>query len=128
MNIRHDLDPADVLDRINKKIARWEQEAIKRVQEATDHELDYQRRVAEGTVARYWARRPDSAERIDAMYEDWIKYEQEHYSHVRVIELPQPGKRFILVYGVQDDMKVTEGTGPFATLDDAKNWFLNQGR
>jgi hypothetical protein len=45
-----------------------------------------------------------------------------------VLELPQPGKRFILVYGDADDAHTTQGTGPFATFEEAAEWFYHQGR
>jgi len=50
------------------------------------------------------------------------------HAKVRVIELPKDGKRFILVYGDEDDATVATGTGPCETIEQAANWFYRGGR
>jgi len=44
----------------------------------------------------------------------------DHYQNVHIIE---KSTGFELVYGCENT-----GTGPFKSLEKAKNWFLNQGR
>lgn len=71
-----------------------------------------------------WVRKPTGES--DANYLKMGRDEIEHYSLVRVVELPTGG--FVLHYGVTDLHLVERGTGPFKTAVDAANWFLDQGR
>jgi len=47
-------------------------------------------------TAHLWSRPPEGPGYVDRYIDDHIA--QEHCASVRVIELPQEGKRFILVY------------------------------
>ena len=107
-NIRHDLDPQLVQASVEKQIARYER--------LRDDLKQWNRDNKEGIA---W---------IDPMIDSWNDRERNHYALVRVIELPQPGKRFILVYGDADDATVTTGTGPSESLERSANWFYRQGR
>lgn len=59
-------------------------------------------------------------------YEEHVYEELAYYALVRIVMIGP--KRFILVYGDEDNATVTRGTGPFKTLEQASNWFLKQGR
>lgn len=63
-----------------------------------------------------------------ACYDEMITEERDYYATVRVIELPKPGQRFVMVYGDVRDDEVTRGTGPFESLEAAGKWFYNGGR
>lgn len=72
---------------------------------------------------------PDREQRIkDAheRYEERVYEELAYYAQVRVVMIGP--KRFILVYGDEDNATITRGTGPFKTPEQASGWFLNQGR
>lgn len=128
MNIRHDLDPVAVRKTIGAKIAEYMLRSIRdtvRQQEILDQ---YNRDAKDPKALRMWVRKPDGPEWVKPMYRKWIAEQRDYYSKVRVIELPKAGKRFILVYGDENDAIVSKGTGPFETLEEAKAWFLNQGR
>jgi hypothetical protein len=86
-------------------------------------------RVKEGDVIRHWRRKPDTPEYFNDFYDRLIEQEQEYYAKVRIIELPNKGmKKYILVYGDKDDATVENGTGPFESIEKAKEWYLNGGR
>lgn len=121
VNVRHDLDAAAVTAQVASKI-EWNEATRQRLTVETGKAL------ASYETATVWSgRKPDPAY-IDPMIDAWNAREREHYARVRVIELPQAGKRFILVYGDEDDETVGSGTGPFETLDAATAWFMNGGR
>lgn len=121
-NIRHEIDPDLVRAQIASKIADHERKRVIFTEEHT-------RAVAAYEAAAVWRGfKPEGPEHVDPMIDRWIDREREHYALVRVIELPQKGPRFILVYGDADDATVESGTGPFKTLDEAKDWFLGGGR
>lgn len=126
-NIRHDLDPEKVLAQVAYKVARHEDQRARTKVAQAETMASYLADVANGRQNR-WVRAPESVESIDQMYDKWIEYERTHYAKVRVIELPQAGKRFVLVYGDTPDENVTSGTGPFASFDEAAAWFMNAGR
>jgi hypothetical protein len=126
-NVRHDLCPQAVKAQIADKIERLTQDRIRMVADAKMTHASYLRAQADGTVAM-WPHPPAEPEMIASIVDRWIETERGHYALVRVIELPTPGKRFVLVYGDQVDAAVIGGTGPFATVDDAAGWFLRFGR
>lgn len=127
-NIRHNLDPILVQAAVAKQITYYEDFRVRKVGESIALLAKYEQSVAANTVYKDWHHKPDSPERITNQVDTWIERERKYYSKVRVIELPQPGKRFLLVYGDVDDATVTTGTGPFETLDTAANWFFKSGR
>ena len=133
-NIRHDLDPALVREQIAKAIAGNELDRIRLKAEAEKTLQSYQRAVIEGTTAQ-WSKVPQGPDYVDPMIDRWNKEQLEYYATVRVIEMEKPvlthngeWNSFILSYGDKDDATVSSGTGPFSTLEKAKNWFLNSGR
>lgn len=101
MNVRHDLDPEEVKKQIEYKVKH---------------------------LREFYANAKRDDPEFLAGTEQSVKQQENYYSKVRVIELPQRGHRFILVYGDVDDATVTFGTGPFETLEIAKNWFLTGSR
>ncbi|MDU8350472.1 hypothetical protein RYA05_01060 [Pseudomonas syringae pv. actinidiae] len=128
--VRHDIDPLLVMDQIDKAIRKNEERRIqwaKRDQELLDQ---YARDVEEGTAKKKWVHIPDtdSVESGSKLIDDWNHQQRTYYSKVRVIELPQEGKRFVLVYGDEDDAAPIRMTGPSETLERATEWFLNGGR
>lgn len=127
VNTRHDIDPRLVTEQVAHKIAQHERHREESNKQQHDLVALYTQHKAEGTTARHWTREPKT-DWVNPMYDSWIEREREYYAKVRVIELPQPGKRFILVYGDVDDATVTEGTGPLDTFDQAQGWFLRGGR
>lgn len=125
-NIRHDLDPALVQEQIEKNIGEILRRKASAVEGAQKALARYEQHVAEG-LAHRWPRKPDP-EQIGGCYDNMVATERTYYAKARVIELPQEGNRFILVYGDADDATVEFGTGPFATLDEASGWFFRGGR
>lgn len=127
MNIRHEIDAELVKAQINKKIADHERHRIYMKEQALKTLESYEKAKLEGTT-HLWSRVPDGGLHIDGMVDKWIQHELEYYSKVRIIELPQKGKRFILVYGDTNDATVTNGTGPTESIEKSAQWFLNGGR
>lgn len=126
-NIRHNLDPALVQAQIDKKVCEHIQHRNSAVEYAKKRCEEYTNATQEERQAR-WISPPESHEIIEAIYNKWIEREKNHYTFVRVIELPKKGNRFILVYGDADDATVKSGTGPFKTCQEAMDWFLKSGR
>jgi hypothetical protein len=126
-NIRHDLDAARVADQLAKRVAHFEELRVQLKLRAEEVSDVYQLAVANGT-AQHWAHVPEGSAPVDLMVDHWIAKERNHFALVRVIELPQEGKRFVLVYGGVDDSAVIQGTGPFETFEAAANWFYDGGR
>jgi hypothetical protein len=129
-NVRLDLAHALVEAQITKKVAyhasRREQERI----QAEQSYSAYHEALARGdeSVCHQWSRPPRVPADVVAMYDRWIEREHKYYALVRVIELPQNGDRFLLVYGDEEDATVTQGTGPFESFEKAAAWFMNGGR
>lgn len=121
--IRHELDPAKVKLEIARKMAslilqrNWHEERAKQ------NCADYAASLEVGD--NRWVRPPDTPEQIRRVYDEMCREDRTYYATVRVMELPQAGNRFILAYGPEP--KLT-GTGPFATYEEACNWFYNGGR
>lgn len=126
-NIRHDLDPVKVTAAVDKKIADHAKQRTYHAGRAAETTAQYAADVASGNGHR-WRGAPSTPEQISACYDDMIARERDVYATVRVVELPQPGKRFVLVYGDVRDDEVTCGTGPFESLEAASKWFYNGGR
>lgn len=129
-NIRHDLDPILVRNSVEKQIQRYESLRIQLKKEAQNALASYENDKAEGKHS-HWGHIPEGDGYVDPMIDSWIKEEREYYSLVRIIELPdKDGDRFLLLYGESDYIGslLSNGTGPFPTLEEASNWFLNQGR
>lgn len=76
---------------------------------------------------KLWTKEP-KCDWVDSFYEQRLVELHEYYANVRVVELPEGTKRFVLVYGDQDNALVTSGTGPFLSKEEAWMWFLNGGR
>ncbi len=129
-NIRHDLDPRRVRAQIQSKIQELRAHQTRGVNRTRLNLKDYERSLASGNPSHLqeWSTKPDP-EGVVRYYECAIQREAEEYARVRVIELLLDGEpRFILVYGDACDATVTQGTGPFKTLDEAQQWFFNGGR
>ena len=128
-NVRHDLDPQRVRENVNKKIVHYEVLRIRLKEEAVRLAADYA--ASPERIKMQWTRVPRGPDYVDPMIDRWIAEERDHYSLVHVIELPEGAKRFVLVYGPIDsltDENMINGTGPFATLEDAAKWFYGSGR
>jgi hypothetical protein len=126
-NVRHEIEPELVRVQIEKKVADYEKQRISWKEQARQNVERYEQAKLEGLGAR-WTRAPDTPAYVDGLIDDWIETERRHYATVRVIELPQAGKRFVLVYGDVDDAVVTRGTGAFDSFETAQAWFLQAGR
>lgn len=126
-NIRHDIDPTLVQAQVASKLQGIERCGLAAVENAKMLQARYKADLANGRT-RQWARPPTSVEQMEGIYKDIAHTESTVYAKVRIIELPRSGKRFILVYGDADDKAVEQGTGPFATLEEASGWFLRGGR
>lgn len=126
MNIRYELDPIRVADAVARNVADLERQKAQCVADEAALVAEYQQAVADGTAHR-WTRKPELG-RVGPIFDDAIALEKTRYATVRVIELPQPGKRFILVYGDAEDATCTSGTGPFESIEKAGDWFFNLGR
>lgn len=126
-NVRHDIDPDLVAAQVEHKIASHETWRAN-LKELARTALASYKKVIEQPGGRWSGRVPEGDDYVDPLIDEWIAREREHYAHVRIIELPQEGRRFLLVYGEADDAIVTTGTGPFKGLDEARNWFLDGGR
>jgi len=125
VNKRHNIDKTKVSAQIAENIVSHEKLRIRLKKEAVERQDKYDAAKASGVTG---IRSPQSPHYIDPMIDSWIRQELEYYSLVRVIELPQDGKRFILVYGDADDETVDKGTGPFDSFEDSAQWFLTSGR
>jgi hypothetical protein len=126
MNIRYEIDQTLVKAVIDKRLVELEQLRIRFKKEAQDTLESYER--SSDKARSRWPRKPEGAGYVDPMIDEWIDRELNHYSKVRIIELSQEGKRFVLVYGDADDSTVSHGTGPFKSYEEAAKWFLNSGR
>lgn len=126
-NVRHALDSAAVRTQVDTRIAEHEANRIRFKERAQQTLADYAKAVLDGTAGR-WARVPEGDGFVDPMIDEWVVRERTQYALVRVVELPQPGKRFVLVYGDAVDAEVTRGPGPFESFDAAAGWFLRGGR
>lgn len=126
-NVRHDLDPTLVKAQVEAKIAKNEQHRIQLTAEAQEMLEKYEQAKLDGTTG-LWGKPPEGPGYVGPMIDEWNARERKHYALVRVIELPQVGKRFVLAYGEVPDAEVVSGTGPFESVDMAARWFLNGGR
>lgn len=128
VNIRHDIDRNIVMSHIFDKLAQLKIRRIERLV-YTERLLDlYEADVIAGTCSENWVTKPTSKDEVNRILDEDVERQLKYYSTVRVIELPQEGDRFILVYGDADDALVTSGTGPFESKHEAANWFLRGGR
>ena len=126
-NVRHEIDALLVCQQIERACLRYQKDCDERSSNAANNVRQYHEDVANG-LAHKWMCEPDKPEEIVSIYQNWIQREKLHYAKVRVIELPQPGERYVLVYGDESDVSVKDGTGPFETLEEAAQWFLRGGR
>lgn len=126
-NTRHELDPARVAQQVAARILGFEADRARLKAQAQTSLESYDKALQAGT-AHLWSRPPEGPGYVDSYIDGRIAQEQKHYASVRVIELPQEGKRFILVYGDVDDALVRQGTGPFESLEAAADWFYRSGR
>lgn len=127
--VRHDIDPAVVSDTIARAIERKAQYGEMMRASNAKQRAAYEAAMSEG---RKWPSRvPDTEAEVDAHIEAVAAKERDVYSKVRIIERiggDSPKNRFFLVYGDQPDDLSGERTGGFASLDLAREWFVNQGR
>jgi hypothetical protein len=125
MNKRHELDPALVKSQIDSKFSV-------RAESSRLNWLAYQRALLSYEIEK--SRADEAGGQCQSIHpsrpliDNSMHLERESHSKVRVIELPKKGKRFVLVYGDEDDALVTSGTGPFETFETASEWFLKGGR
>ena len=122
MNIVHEIDPAIVSEQIRKACKKYAILCDERVMEAKESQVRY----AEDLIT--FCRKPDTPEVVKAIWDGAITRQIDYYSLVRVVELPLGEKRFKLVYGDTDNQTVTEGTGPFESIEEAVAWFTTGGR
>lgn len=126
-NVRHEIDSSLVSQQIELACSRYQKYLEERSSDAANNVRQYQEDVANG-LGHKWRHVPSNPEEIVSIYQSWIQREKYYYSKVRVVELPQPGKRYVLLYGDDNDMSVKDGTGPFGTFEEAAQWFLSGGR
>lgn len=109
-NIRHDLDRKRVETAMNRHIAEYERYRARKKKELAD--------------------KPSATtlEDIDKEVDGWIAYERSLAAHIRVIELPISGPRFLLSFEDIPDDEVTGGSGLFPTFEEAATWFYRGGR
>lgn len=122
MNIRHELDQVKVKESVDCKVAKYNEY---RVKDKTTHD-EWKLAISKDPKVQW--QEPQNHDEVDKMYDEWIDRELNYYALVRVIELPQKGKRFILVYGDSDDSTITNGTGPSESFDRSAEWFYKHGR
>lgn len=125
-NIVHTIDPDLVQTSVDKKIDHLKKLCNERVEIAVAAIRKYEKDPT--PFEKHGLPRPENPELIKTGFNKMIKKELEYYALARVVELPQKGKRFILVYGDEDNETVTSGTGPFISYDKAEGWFTTQGR
>lgn len=123
-NLRHNIDPLLVALQVEGKIHHYKQELVRRRTEA-DVAIEKYKVTPELFTGVH-----DEAfySYLEPMYIRWIQEEREHYAKVRVIKFAD--RKYLLVYGNTNDntVKRGDGTGPFKTLREAKQWFLGGGR
>jgi hypothetical protein len=124
-NVRYNITPELVAEQVAKKLAQHAATRIRIHAQSAETHARYNEDVKAGKSKR-WARPPDDPAYIDPMMDEWEARERDYYAKVRVIKLAP--KKFILVYGNEKDTTVKHGTGPFKTLTECCNWFLNGGR
>ncbi len=127
-NIRHSIDPAVVADAVARKLADIDGHSQHQTQIALDLTAQYLRDVESGSASKNWTHKPSTSDDVERRRLEARAEEEGHYAKVRVVELPQEGPRFILVYGDANDDTVTSGTGPFETFELAVGWFTRLGR
>ena len=131
MNKRHNLDPESVSKQIQKKVDEFKLKMEDSLQKEKEIHILYKEAKKKGTHTKWLKPRTDldaDLKEITSIYEQMIKKQQDYYSTVRIIELNQSDKHFVLVYGNQEDSQVTEGTGPFESIEKSIAWFINGGR
>ena len=121
-NKRHEIGADLVREQTRCKVEELIEARRKAVESAHHNRLDYQEHPER------WAEEPSTTDEIHQIYDEFIRREQLVYSTVRVIERPDGDKRFILVYGDEDDATVIHGTGPFESYESARAWYLTGGR
>ena len=126
-NVRHDLDAELVKAQVAKKLVTIEQTRILYKKQEEELLAKYESDKLNNR-AHLWTNVPKGPKRIDPMINGWAARERNCYAKVRIIEFPEGERRFLLVYGDEDDTTVTSGTGPFETQERAAAWFLNGGR
>ena len=127
--IRHEIDPAVVSETIAKAIEKKARYGETMRASNAKQRAAYEAAMNEG---RKWpSRMPDTVAEVDAHIKAMAAKERDVYSRVRIIEAigdNRPKNPFFLVYGDQPDDLSGEKTGGFASLDLAREWFINQGR
>lgn len=126
--IRHEIDAAVVSDTIARAIAKKAEYGEMMRASCVKERSTHQEAIAAG---RKWAGRiPPTEVEVDAHIEAMAAKERDVYAKVRIIEKvgDRSKNRFFLVYGDQPDDLSGEKTGGFASLDLAREWFVNQGR
>ena len=117
--IRHELDPVLVAEQLDKFEIT--------LQRQHDQRIDWHEKALANYVTSKQKLKPPIAP-CEELLKLRMKECREYHSSVRVLELPQQGKRFVLAYGDAPDSDPGDHTGPFQTLDEAAGWFLRGGR
>lgn len=120
--IRHDFDPDEIAAQCLVKVMEFERCRERFKTDATRVLVNYNQ-ADPRTRDKLWVRPPEGPGYVDPMIDEWIDRERNYYSLAHVIEYPTGEKRFRLVYG--DPLT---GTGPFSTLEEAKDWYRGGGR
>ena len=128
--IIHQMDQQKVQQTIEDKIRRYEECRLKDKTKHLNTLKQYEEDQKKGEAKR-WRVPPKSTKKeniqIDKTYDDYIRYEKEHYGLVRIVEDPSKSeKRFFLVYGNNKDYEL--GTGGFDSIEHAADYFFKQGR
>ena len=125
-NIRHELDPTNVVRHREDQIERIERRRIelKAFEQALlDSYLhDSSKAILGGSTVP-----PPGPGYVDAMADRWIEKELHHFNNAHVVETPTGEKRFYLSYSVSIDDD-SNRTGPFVSLQAARLWFFLGGR
>lgn len=118
----HKINPKVVKKSVNARIKEFERQRVTDIKESAKDLIRYKADVDAGK-SKNWGKPPETAEQINAMYDEWIEQEKTYYSLARVIE---SNGKFRLFYG--KEKYSTNGTGPFDSLEKAVSWFSGQGR
>ncbi len=130
-NIRHEIDIKKIELSISKKVSCLKKDLMDRIEEEKNNHIRYKKDLFEGNSHNWFRPRINLESDLKGWednYADRIRLEENYYSKVRIIELPEGEKRFFLVYGDKNDMEITSGTGPFISKEKAEQWFCDQGR
>lgn len=121
-NIRYNIDPDLVSGAVFRAIYNIEVRRARTLAETKESIEQYKTRQNE--FAHPFTN--ESLEWINPHFDACIKRERNKYSKVRVIKIAR--SKYVLAYGNTKNSLIKRGTGPFKTLREAQNWFINGGR